>query len=57
MQPKTAEKARAIQLRKQGKTYSEIMKEAPVAKATISLWLHDVQLAKKTNATNYTKTY
>jgi hypothetical protein len=46
MQAKTAEKKRAIELRKQGKTYSEIMKEVPVAKATISLWLHDVGLAK-----------
>lgn len=38
-------KQKAINLRKQGKTYSEIMKEVPVAKSTISLWLRGVGLS------------
>jgi hypothetical protein len=38
-------KQKAITLRKQGKTYSEIMKEVPVAKSTISLWLREVGLS------------
>lgn len=37
----------AISLRKEGKTYSEILVEIPVAKSTLSLWLQEVQLAKK----------
>ena len=40
-------KENAIELRKEGKTYSEIMAVIPVAKSTISLWLQDVGLAKK----------
>lgn len=46
MVPKLAEKQKAIALRKQGKTYSEILKVVPVAKSTISLWLQDVGLSK-----------
>lgn len=38
-------KQKAILLRKEGKTYSEIMKEIPVAKSTISLWLREVKLS------------
>ena len=37
-------KQKAIELRKKGKTYSEILKVVPVAKSTISLWLRDVGL-------------
>ncbi|MDO8499575.1 MAG: hypothetical protein Q7S66_02845 [bacterium] len=44
--PKIAEKAKAIQLRKEGRSYSEIMKVIPVAKSTLSLWLREVGLAK-----------
>lgn len=36
----------AIQLRKQGKTYSEILAVVPVAKSTLSLWLRSVGLSK-----------
>ncbi len=36
----------AIALRKEGKTYSEILSQVLVAKSTLSLWLHDVGLAK-----------
>ena len=39
-------KARAIALRKNGLTYSEILREIPVAKSTLSLWLHDMGLSK-----------
>lgn len=40
-------KEKSIELRKEGKTYSEIMAVIPVAKSTISLWLQNVGLAKK----------
>jgi len=43
---KTALKEQAVLLRKQGKTYSEILAHVPVAKSTLSLWLRDVGLAK-----------
>lgn len=40
-------KARAIELRKKGLTYSEILSDIPVAKSTLSQWLRSVGLAKK----------
>ncbi|MDK2948976.1 MAG: hypothetical protein PWQ56_141 [Patescibacteria group bacterium] len=40
-------KQKAIILRKRGLSYSEILREVPVAKSTLSLWLRDVGLAKK----------
>ncbi len=46
MHSKINEKDKAITMRKEGKTYSEIRKVVPVAKSTISLWLRDVGLAK-----------
>ena len=36
----------AITLRREGKTYSEILARIPVAKSTLSLWLRDVGLSK-----------
>lgn len=42
---KSIEKTKAIALRREGKTYSEIMKVVPVAKSTISLWLREVGLS------------
>lgn len=39
------EKMLAIKLRKEGKTYSEILAEIPIAKSTLSDWLKSVQLA------------
>jgi len=39
-------KIRAIELRKEGKTYSEIRAEIPVAKSTLSDWLGSVGLTK-----------
>ena len=40
-------KEKAITLRKQGFSYSEILKQVNVAKSTLSLWLRDVGLSKK----------
>lgn len=40
------DKNKAISLRKQGLSYSEILKKISVAKSTLSLWLHSVALSK-----------
>ena len=45
MSGKGKEKELAIRLRKEGKTYREIMQEIPVAKSTLSEWFKSVQLA------------
>jgi hypothetical protein len=42
---KTAEKAKAITLRKEGKTYSDILRAIPVAKSTLGIWLKDAKLS------------
>jgi len=47
MRAKKKQKQLAVMLRKQGKTYSEILEKVPVAKSTLSLWLRDVGLAKR----------
>ena len=44
---KDQEKQRAINLRKEGCSYSEILKQIPVAKSTLSLWLRSVGLSKR----------
>lgn len=44
MLPKPKEKIKAMALRKQGLSYSEILQHVPVAQATLSLWLRDVPL-------------
>lgn len=44
---KIQEKEKVISLRKQGKTYSEILSVVPVAKSTLSIWLQSVDLSKK----------
>jgi hypothetical protein len=44
---KIKEKEKAIKLRRQGKTYSEILSIIPVAKSTLSIWLQSVNLSKK----------
>ncbi|MES2953152.1 MAG: hypothetical protein V4674_01165 [Patescibacteria group bacterium] len=46
MHAKTELKKRAVELRSLGKTYSEIRKEVPVAKSTLSLWFLDVGLSE-----------
>ena len=47
MLAKSKEKEKAIRLRRKGNSYSEILKEIPVAKSTLSLWLRSVGLAKE----------
>lgn len=44
---KDQEKQGAINLRKEGYSYSEILKQIPVAKSTLSLWLRSVGLSKR----------
>lgn len=44
---KAREKGEAIKLRKKGFSYNEILKQIPVAKSTLSLWLRNVGLAKR----------
>ena len=44
---KIKEKETAIKLRKEGRSYSEILTEVFVAKSTLSLWLRDVGLSKR----------
>ena len=44
---KDKRKEKAIELRKKGFSYSEIKKQIPVAKSTISLWLRSVGLSKR----------
>lgn len=46
MVPKLEEKETAISLRRQGLSYSEILKRIPVAKSSLSLWLKSVGLSK-----------
>lgn len=42
------DKQKALRLRLQGKTYTDIQKElAPISKATLSLWLKDVVLSQE----------
>ena len=47
MRAKDKEREQAIKLRKQGRTYNEILKQVDVSKSTLSLWLRDVGLAKR----------
>lgn len=47
MQIKMKQKKLAEKLRKQGLSYSEIMKSVPVAKSSLSLWLRGISLSAK----------
>lgn len=42
---KALERNRAVELRRQGKTYGEIIKEIAVSKGSLSYWLKDVALS------------
>lgn len=42
---KKGEKRIAVELRKRGFSYAEIMQKVPVAKSTLSVWLRDIGLA------------
>jgi len=44
---KAIEKNKALNLRKRGFSYGEILKTIPVAKSTLSLWLREISLSKK----------
>ena len=46
MKAKLEEKSRALELRMQGLSYSEIRKTVPVSKSSLSLWLSGVYLRK-----------
>ena len=46
MVSKTKEKETAIGLRKNGQTYSEILKQVRVAKSTLGLWFKEVKLSR-----------
>ncbi|MDP2788882.1 MAG: hypothetical protein Q8O46_02410 [bacterium] len=46
MVKKSWEKRKAIQLRREGKTYSEILGAILVAKSTLGLWFKEVKLSK-----------
>jgi len=48
-------KQKAIILRKKGLSYSEIQKQLPVAKSTLSVWLKDILLAEKHRKRLYSK--
>ena len=43
---KLQEKEKAILLRKEGFSYTEILKQVPVAKSSLALWLQSVGLSK-----------
>ncbi len=43
---KLLERRKAIELRRQGKTYTQILSEVKVAKGSISLWLKDITLSE-----------
>ena len=47
MQAKLKEREKAIELRRQGFSYREILEQIPVAKSSLSLWLRSVKLAKR----------
>jgi len=46
MQAKLEEKKKALELRKQGFSYSEILSRVPVAKSSLSLWLRNTHVKK-----------
>ncbi len=46
MKSKVQEREKAIELRKKGYSYNEILQEVPVAKSSLSLWLKDLPLTE-----------
>lgn len=47
MKAKTELRNKAVELRKKGFSYAEILKRVPVTKSSLSLWFKDVKLAKE----------
>lgn len=54
MKAKVQEKEKAIELRRNGYSYNDILKEVHVAKSSLSLWLKDLPLTS--NEKNYLRT-
>lgn len=52
---KIIEKAKAIELRKEGKTFFEILQEIPVSKSSLSYWLRDIELTDSQKSRIYGK--
>ncbi len=50
MKPKPKEREKAIELRHQGLSYSEILKHVPVSQSSLSLWLSEIHLTKTQKA-------
>jgi hypothetical protein len=50
MRSRSKEKDRAVELRKKGLSYNEILKQVPVAKSSLSVWLKDLPLTKSEKA-------
>jgi len=46
MRAKLVERRKALELRKQGFSYSEILRKIPVAKSSLSLWLRSTRISK-----------
>jgi hypothetical protein len=46
MLPKLEERDKAVELRSKGYSFSEILREVPVAKSSLSLWLRKVHIKK-----------
>ena len=44
---KVLERNKAIELRKEGKTFNEILNQIPVSKGSLSFWLRDIILTKE----------
>ena len=44
---KILERNKAIELRKRGGTFNEILREIPVSKGSLSYWLRDIKLTRK----------
>ncbi|MBU4030940.1 hypothetical protein KJ756_02180 [Patescibacteria group bacterium] len=52
---KLEEKIKAVALRKRGKSYKEILKQVAVSKASLSIWLRDIELTSKQKDKLYTR--
>jgi len=50
MEPKLAEKEKALELRQQGKSLGEISSILSVAKSSVSWWCRNIRLSKKTRS-------
>ena len=51
------EKQKAIKLRKQGKSYSQIREQLNIPKSTLSFWLCDLKISKEAQNTIHSRAY